>query len=192
VVAWQSGNSPGQLSQLESLGVPLFYSEPRQIEGIATSLERLGTLAGPAQLAQRAAAGFRKAVARLAVRYAGRDEVTVFYQIWDRPLMTINGHHLISAWLRLCGARNVFSDMPRLASAVSLEAVLAADPQAIISGTYAGKGHGWSALWRAWPQLEAVRHDRLYSVDAATMERQTPRALAAAERLCEQVDRVRR
>jgi iron complex transport system substrate-binding protein len=191
VVAWQSGNSPGQLAQLERLGLVLFYSEPREPAAIATSLERLGTLAGTAAAAERAAAAFRDGVAQLGARYAQQEPVSVFYQIWERPLMTINDAHIISAWLRLCGARNVFAGLSQLASAVSREAVLAADPEVILSGRYAGKGRGWEESWRAWPRLRAVAEGHLYSVPAEMMERQSPRALIAARELCGYIERAR-
>jgi iron complex transport system substrate-binding protein len=191
VVAWKSGNAPGQLAQLQRLGLVLFYSEPEELEAIATSLERLGALAGTAAAASQAAAAFREGVARLASRYAGREPVRVFYQIWERPLMTVSGRHMISAWLRVCGARNIFSGSSKLAPAVSLEAVLAADPEVIVAGRYPGKGQGWRKLWEAWPQLSATARRYLYSVPAELMERQTPRALIAARELCGHIDGAR-
>jgi iron complex transport system substrate-binding protein len=191
VVAWQSGNSPGQLRKLERLGLTLFYSEPQSIDDIATSLERLGRLAGSADTARKAAQAFRTGVRSLARHYAGRPTVSVFYQIWRRPLMTINGRHIISAWLRLCGARNVFADLPELAPAIDVEAVVEADPQVLLGGRYAGKSHDWQADWRRWSQLRAVAGGHLYTVPADSMERQTPRALSAARQLCAHIDKAR-
>ena len=191
VVAWQSGNSAGQLAQLERFGLVLFYSEPGQIDDVATTLERLGVLAGTATRGSEAAQAYRDGVARLAQRFSGREPVSVFYQIWERPLMTISGAHMISAWLRLCGGANVFAGLPDLATTVSLEAVLAADPQVIIAGRYPGKSGDWQRPWRAWPELRAVAGDHLYTVPAEMMERHTPRALVAAEELCEYIERAR-
>ena len=191
VVAWQSGNSAGQLAQLERFGLVLFYSEPGQIDDVATTLERLGVLAGTATRGSEAAQAYRDGVARLAQRFSGPEPVSVFYQIWERPLMTISGAHMISAWLRLCGGANVFAGLPDLATTVSLEAVLAADPQVIIAGRYPGKSGDWQRPWRAWPELRAVAGDHLYTVPAEMMERHTPRALVAAEELCEYIERAR-
>ena len=191
VVAWQSGNSAGQLAQLERFGLVLFYSEPGQIDDVATTLERLGVLAGTATRGSEAAQAYRDGVARLAQRFSGREPVSVFYQIWERPLMTISGAHMISAWLRLCGGANVFAGLPDLAPTVSLEAVLAADPQVIIAGRYPGKSGDWQRPWRAWPELRAVAGDHLYTVPAEMMERHTPRALVAAEELCDYIERAR-
>lgn len=192
VVAWKSGNASAQLTRLETLGLTVFYSEPRQLDDIATSLERLGTLAGTTRQAAVAARAFREGVRQLGREYAGRRAVRVFYQIWERPLMTVNGAHMISAWLRLCGASNVFAGLPELAPAVALEAVLEADPEVIVAGRYPGKGDAWQQAWRAWPSLRAVAGDHLYTVPAEMMERQVPRALAAARDLCQYIERARR
>ncbi len=189
VVAWQSGN--GQVpEQLQRLGLAVFLSEPRRIDDIATSLERLGRLAGSDIVAARAARHFREQVETLRSRYAGRRRLRVFYQVWDRPLMTVNGRHMISAWLRLCGAENIFSDLPELAPTVSLEAVVAADPDAIVAG--AGKSGNPLVEWKRWPGLGAVRLGHLLTVPADELERQTPRAVEGARVLCEKLDAVRR
>ena len=191
VVAWYSGNPAGQLERLESFGVTLFRSEPRDIDAIADNLLALGRLAGSEGVARAAAARFRERVSALRREYAGRPMVRVFYQIWDRPLMTINGRHLVSQWLALCGAHNIFADMPELAASVDIEAVLAADPDAILSGRHPGRVADWRQAWRRWPMLRAVRNGHLYEVSAERLERQTPRAVEAARELCAVIDEVR-
>jgi iron complex transport system substrate-binding protein len=91
----------------------------------------------------------------------------------------------------LCGADNVFAGLPELAAVIDEEAVLEADPHAMIAGYYPGKGEGWRRRWQSWPQLRAVRNGHLYTVPAETMERHTPRALEAARQLCARIDRAR-
>lgn len=191
VVAWQSGNSAGQLRQLERLGVTLFYSEPGMIDSIAANLERLGRLSGTETLAAAAARAFRDAVQSLRLRYAGREPVTVFYQVWEHPLMTVNGEQLISDWIRLCGGVNVFEDLSELAPVIDVEAVLQADPQVLIAGRYRGSDDGWRGPWLRWPQLRAVANGHLYTVPAEMIARQTPRALPAVEELCGYLEMAR-
>ncbi len=191
VVAWLSGNAKAQLQQLERFGVPVFYSEPRNIDDIAGNLLALGRLAGSEAKAGQAARAFRDGVQKLRLHYAGRRPVTAFYQIWSQPLMTINGRHMISHWMQLCGAQNIFADLPDLAPAINPEAVLKADPELMLAGRHPGKREDWTARWRKWKGLRAVQGDHLYTVPAETLERQTPRALQAASELCRHVDRVR-
>lgn len=191
VIAWQSGNPPAQVERLRALGLAVYVSEPRHIEDVATNIERLGRLAGTTDAALRAAQAFRQRHDGLRRRYAGRPPVTVFYQIWDQPLMTVNGRQLISDVIRLCGGRNVFADLPILAPTVDVEAVLAADPEAIVaSGAGAARPEGLDA-WRHWPQLRAVQRDNLFVVPPDVLQRHGPRILDGAEHLCAALEAAR-
>lgn len=192
VVAWQSGNPPAQVERLRALGLAVYVSEPRHIEDVATNIERLGRLAGTTDAALRAARAFRQRHEALRRRYAARPAVTVFYQIWDRPLMTVNGKQLISDVIRLCGGRNVFADLPILAPTVDVEAVLAADPEAIVASGAGAARPEWFDAWRRWPQLKAVRRDNLFVVPPDVLQRHGPRILDGAEHLCADLETARR
>jgi len=192
VVGWASGNPPGLAAQLRGLGLAVFLSEPRALEDVASNLERLGQLAGSEAQAARAAADYRARLRGLRERYAGRPPVRVFYQIWHRPLLTVNGEQLISKVIRLCGGRNVFADLPTLVPSLDVEAVLAADPDAILHGVRSAVGEDWVAFWRRWPQLRAVREGHLISLPADLLQRPSVRVLDGAGALCEALERVRR
>ena len=184
VVAWGSGNGPRVAARLEGLGLAVFVSEPRSLEAVATSLERLGRLAGSPRSGDRAAAEFRARRDALAGRHAGQPALAVFYQVWGDPLMTVNGDHLISALLRLCGGRNVFAGLPTLAPRVSLEAVLAASPEVIVAGVAEGSAEAALAPWRDWPGVPAVAARQLHALPADLLNRPGPRVLDGAELLC--------
>jgi iron complex transport system substrate-binding protein len=192
ILAWQSGNNPQQLLAIERLGIPVYRSEPHTLQDIPRTLGKLGHLLGleskAAQLANRMQAG----ITDLRQRYAQRKPLTGFYQIWDTPIYTINGKHIISNIMALCGVRNVFADAPILAPVVSMEAVLARDPQMIISGGSAKVRAENLAMWQAWPQLTAVRAHNLFYIDADLMQRDTPRILEGAKVLCLQAEEARR
>ncbi|MBK1727197.1 cobalamin-binding protein [Halorhodospira neutriphila] len=192
VVAWQGGNSPHQLERLEEAGATLYRSAQGRLERIPATLERLGRLAGTEAAAREAAAAFRERLAGLRRRYAGRDPVTVFYEIWDAPLMTVNGEQMISDAIRICGGRNIFAELDRLAPRVDKEAVLAADPEAIVAGGMGGEG-GRSLLapWRRYESLRAARRGNLFFVDPALLQRPTPRVLEGTARLCEHLEQAR-
>jgi iron complex transport system substrate-binding protein len=191
VVAWQSGNPDGQLERLQSLGMTMFLSEPRKLLDVPGTLVRLGELAGRDQVARDAADAFESRYRKLQRRYAGRPTVEVFYQVWRQPLMTVNGEHLISDVIRLCGGRNVFSDMPVLAPQIDIEAVLAMDPEVIIVGTGGTSETAELQGWSRWSMLAAVAQGNLYGVQRELLVRHSPRILDGAEQVCGILEKVR-
>ncbi|APR03337.1 cobalamin-binding protein [Thauera chlorobenzoica] len=191
VIGWPSGNRSAPLEHLRALGIPVYLNEPRSLDAVAHSLEQFGRLAGSEAPAQAAATAFRERRAALAARYRERPAVRTFYQIWDRPLMTVNDEHLIADVIRLCGGRNVFGQLSQLAPTIGVEAVLAADPEAIVAS---GMGEGrpeWLDQWKRWPQLEATRRDNLFFIPPERIQRHTPRILDGAQLLCEQLEQAR-
>ena len=190
VVAWKSGNPPGQIAQLEKLGIPIYYAEPRHLSDIPVDIERLGILAGSAETAKRSAAEFDHKMALLRSRYSGKSPVSVFYEIWTAPVMTVNHEHIISDVMRLCGARNVFGKLPVLTPTLSLEAVLKADPEAIIAGGEGGKPPPWLLDWKKW-DITASRKGNLFFIPADLISRPGPRILQGAQLFCSQVDEAR-
>ena len=191
VVAWGSGNPPAIIDQLRALGVPLFASEPRSLDDVATSLQTMGRLAGVEASANRAAAAFRQRAAEIRARYSARPPVRVFYQVWDQPLMTVNDAHVISKVLNLCGGSNVFGSLSALAPTVDVEAVLAADPEVIIGSEEAGARSDALDAWRRWPRLSATKRGNIFQMPPDIMVRHAPRILDAAQIVCDRLEQAR-
>ncbi|MCW8917379.1 MAG: cobalamin-binding protein [Gammaproteobacteria bacterium] len=184
VIGWQGGNNSQQLERLEALGLRLYRSEPRRLDDIASGMERLGLLTGNEHDANDQATQFRQRVEQLRHAAQGRAPRTLFYQIWDRPLMTVNGEHLINEVITLCGGRNIFAALPLPTPKVSTEAVIAADPEVIIASGMGAERPEWLDEWRQWPQLRAVKGERLYVIDPNLIQRATPRLLDGVAQMC--------
>ena len=191
VVAWRSGNSAQQLQRLAALGIPIYRSESRELADISSTLRRLGRLTGHNADAEDQAQRFDAAVADLRQRYARRSEMRVFYQIWRQPLLTVNGAHMISQALALCGARNVFADLSPLTPAVGEEAVLATDPDAIVTAMLPGNATDDLDLWRQREGLRASALGNLIYVEPDTLHRQSHRIVAGIAELCAKLDAAR-
>jgi len=191
VVAWPNAGSLRAVERLAQLGLPVFRSEPRELDDVARTLQRLGRLAGSQAQAESAAAAFRARAAALEKRYAAQRKVRVFYQIWDRPLLTVNGDHIISKVIALCGGENVFAGLPLLVPEVDREAVLRANPEAIVASGSNDAQPQWLEMWRQFPGLAAAARGQLYAIPADLIQRQTPRILDGAERLCGRLEGVR-
>lgn len=190
VVGWVDGNARSQLDRLIGLGIAVFWLAPRSFEDIADAVEKLARLTGADALGESRARAFLTDIAALRERYDDARPVRVFYQIWDRPLMTINQDELISKAIELCGGVNVFGRLPRLVPRVSTEAVLAADPEAIVTAGEPGT-HPWLEHWRQYPELTAVASGNLFIEPPDLLARPTLRMAQGARHLCQTLEQAR-
>lgn len=200
VLVWRHGNQGRELAQLESAGIKLFYVEPRRLDEVASSLIRVGALLGHEAQGHAVAAELRDGIHLLRQRYADVAPVTVFFQVWAQPLMTLNGQHLVSDLITLCGGRNLFGDAPALVPQVSVESVVAKNPEAILTaGEWTPQAPLWRRepeassfqLWRRFTNLTAVKRRWTYVVPGDLVTRQGPRVLDAAKAVCGALDEVR-
>ena len=188
VLAWRSGNSALQIDRLERIGIRVFVTEARSLADIPRIVRLVGVLAGSFDVAESRARQFENEIADLRKRYAGERRVAVFLEIWHAPTLTVNGTHLISDALRLCGGRNVFAAAKTLSPLVSREQILDARPEAIVTG-----GFGSEALqaWKGLESVPAVRNRRIYAIDPDWLHAQGPHLLQGVRALCERLELAR-
>lgn len=191
VLVWRSGNRARDFAQLEARGFRVFVTEPTRPEDVARLVRTVGRLAGTEPAAEAAAAAIEARLTALRARFAGRTEVRVFYEIWNEPLMTVNGTHVITALIELCGGRNVFAAAAPLTPVISREQVLAADPDAILVSSAPALAAQRLDAWRRWQTLRAVRRGDLYAMDPGLLNRMGPRLTDGAQALCDALDRAR-
>ncbi|XKF14418.1 cobalamin-binding protein [Halomonas sp. BLK-85] len=191
VIGWVSGNPPAQLEKLAALGLPVFYLEPQHFDGIASAIERLASLAGSDAQGYPAAEDFRNQMAALKARYADLEPVSVFYQVWESPLMSVNDENFIGQIISLCGGDNIMGEQARQVPRLNAEVVIAEDPAAIVTGGNGENSRNGLEHWRQYPELSAVANDHLFVVPSSLIQRPTPRLAQGARLLCEQLDNVR-
>lgn len=184
VIFWGSGNSQAVLKQLLRLKIPVYIDEPSKLEDIARSLRDFGMLSGHPQQGKAQAQHFLHDLEALRKFYSREKPVSVFYQIWNGPLQTLNGSHITSNLISLCGGRNIFAGEPGLAPVVSKESVINRNPEVILASGEGNERPAWLDDWLAWPDIAAVKHQRLYFISADIVQRHTVRMLDGAEQLC--------
>jgi iron complex transport system substrate-binding protein len=191
VIAWQSGNGDKIISPLRKLGIPVFVVETREIERIPNLFRRFGQLSGNNELAQQRIEEFTQRLQLLGDAQIGKSVVRTFYQIWDQPLITLNGKHMVSDVIELCGGVNVFADAAPLVPYVNIESIVAADPQVIIAGGSQDEQSSWFSSWQKWDGISAVQHKQIYLIPADLMQRHSVRILDGAQMMCEYLDNAR-
>lgn len=194
VLAWEGGTPQALVQRLRELGYPVMVIRTRSVEDIAAAIRRIGARLGTAAVADTAARAFLQ---ELEAAVAGRPDagdvrdarpLRVFYQVASRPLYTVNGGHFISELIGRCGGENVFADLDELAPVVTVESVLARDPEVILAP--AGEA-GVLERWRTWNSLAAVRAGNLRTIPPDTLARPSPRLVEGAADICAAIEASR-
>jgi iron complex transport system substrate-binding protein len=192
VLAWRSGTRAREVAQLEARGFRVYATEAGTLQDVPRLVRALGRLAGTSAIADRRAGEIEAQLDAIRSRHAGRPEVRVFYEIWHEPLMTVNGRHLVSGMLALCGGTNVFADAAPLTPVISREQVLAANPDAILLSAPPDQARETAESWRQFKALRAVQRGQLHAMDPALVNRMGPRVVEGAEAICGTLERVRK
>lgn len=190
VLVWPTGTPAAVIEQVRRLGLKVESVPTYRLADVPAALRRIGALAGSAQLAEQAALQFERDVAAERASHAASTPLRVFIEIDDEPVYTVNGEHIISEVVQLCGGSNVFAQLPQIAPPITLEAVLERDPQVIVTtdDTIADP----LAQWSHWPRLKAVQARTIYSLPSDLVARATPRLAQGVRATCAALDDARR
>lgn len=191
VLGWQSGLSARDRAMFGKLGLRLLVLEPRHLDDIPKTLRLLGQVGGAGELAEASAREFERQRDGLRLQYAARAPMRAYFQIADAPLLTVNGDHIISDVLRLCGAENVFAAAPLLTPTISTEALLVARPDVLFAlGERPRQMEDVLRTWRTLP-LPAIKQQRYGFIESDLMSRASPRILQGAATVCQQIAAAR-
>jgi len=191
IVAWKSGNKLADLKKLESLGLNVFYTHPKNIGEISNDLIRLGTLTGLEKNAAQVASDIQNKHQRLIAKYASKQRVPVFYQLWHDPLRTVGPDSWIESLINDCNGENLFNDSAAPYPLVSLESVLLKSPQVIVIPHHSGEVGAKREIWNNWEKIDAVKHNRIFTLNGDLLHRFSPRAVEGLALLCEAIDSAR-
>lgn len=189
LLAWQSGTPAHVIDELKSRGYRVEVIRTTGLNDIPAALRRIGELTGHSTMADTEADSFVAGLDSLAQRASGTAAIRVFYQVSIRPLYTINGEHYVSQLIEICGGRNIFADLGKLAPLVGVEAVLERDPEVLLAGEDAGPRA--FSQWERWPAMAANRYGNRFMMPAAEIGRATPRLLEAGAAICSALEEGR-
>ncbi len=185
VVVWSGGTSPTQVARLESVGLRIYRHRLTRLDDIAPSLVRLGRLTGTQAAAQAAAAQITQRIGALRNLYLQAAPASVLLQAWDRPIYTVGRAEIMTDVIHACGYRNLYEDLTDPGPAVTLESVLARDPDIILAlAPDANSARDWVAGWSAYASMRAVRSGRVLAWTDQRLSRLGPSIVDAAEDLC--------
>ena len=190
-VVWPGGGNPAQIEEISRMHIPMYRQQVNSLADIASSLRRLGALAGTRNVAEQAAQKIETRLATLTRTYGSSQHPSVLMEVWNHPFYTVGGTHLMSDALRICGARNVFGDLKELGPVIDVEAIVARDPDIIVAAAPPGAGAEWLADWKRFTTLRAVRNGNLIAFEDQRLTRLGPSVIDATEALCKALAKAR-
>jgi iron complex transport system substrate-binding protein len=190
ILVWGSGTAARTKDKLRDLGWTVYEVEIRAVAGLEATLRQVGALAGTSTVAEARARAIGADWDALRAEYAGRRPVRVLFQLWDAPLMTLNGQHLVSSAITACGGRNVFAELPTLTATVSWEAAVQRDPEIVLTGGSPSEP-ARAGRWAEFPQVSATRAHQFARVDGDLLLRSGPRFVQGAREMCVAIERAR-
>ncbi len=191
IIYWPEGNPSRDIERLKQLKMPLFASDPNTFVEIANDIKRFGALTGNNDESEKIAQSFLKEVDQVRENNKNKQMLRVFYQVWDKPLLSQNGDTFISRVINLCGGENIFAALPIKSPQISIEAVLTENPDIILVGATNGQRPAWLDGWQQYSYLKAVKNNQLKTVDADVIHRPTLRLLDATKQVCAVFDELR-
>ena len=192
VIGWKEGNQFHQVERLMDLGLTVFVNEPQRLEDVAADITRFGILGGREDEARAVAQEYMTGLSLLRDQYSGLEKVSVFYQVWPNPLITVTDKQIIGNVIQLCGGNNIFAGLSMATPQVGKEAVLTKNPDTIIVSGMNEARPDWLDEWKQWSFLKATTYDNLFFIDPDIIQRHTSRILLGSRRLCEILEQARK
>lgn len=183
-LAIKDGNPLHTIKRIESLGIPVYVVNPRSLDGIIEMINGLGDILGAGDRAAQITGDMRVRIARVRARLAGEiDRPRVFFQIDAAPIVSAGRDTFIHELIVTAGGINLAADAGTAYPKFSWEDILVFRPEVAIVASMAG-GFSVEDLrsdWQKWPQLPAVKDNRLHVVEANLVDRPTPRLVDGLE-----------
>ncbi|AEX20929.1 vitamin B12 ABC transporter substrate-binding protein BtuF [Vibrio sp. EJY3] len=189
VIAWPSGNPAKELEKLAQFDVPIYYSTSSSLMDITNNIEQLSQYSENPQIGQKAADDFRTQLKVLKDKYNTEDKVRYFYQLSEKPIITVAGKNWPSEVFSFCGGENIFSSAGSPYPQVSIEQIITRQPDVIFTSRHAMSSDG---MWSEWKnEVPALKDGHIWSLNADWINRPTPRTLNAITEVCDYFESVR-
>jgi len=185
VIGTKGGNDPKVVTLLEQAGIPVFITDPRNLNGLFETLLTIGELCGVKDRALILLDDLRARVKKIINKTKGVYRPKVFLQINLNPIMSVNRETLHHEIISLAGGRNIMADAAVQYPVLSIEEVIKRAPEIIIISSMERGGRFEEAKiqWYRWKAIPAVKMGKVYLFDSDLIDRPSPRIVDALEKM---------
>lgn len=187
VLLYKSGANRDAATRLRGLGIPVLELATDRMQDFDRIARLVGTALGEPARAESLVARTERELAAATTRPPVRP--SVFLLVWDNPPMTLGRGSFLSEIVERAGARNVFDDLATSSASISVEAVVARDPDFIL---VSGPAEPAIAKRPEWQAVRAVRERRFLHVEGSEFNRPSPRVALAVRALAAALARAAR
>ncbi len=180
VVVYESPENAAAVERLRASGVEVLVLRIDLLKDLRRAFDTLGVLLGDTTQATLVRDSVFASLHRVRDATAGLERPTVFWHVWDSPIITIGSGSFLTELVNIAGGRNVYEDIKGPSATVSLEDIVRRDPHYIFAGPITAAHIRADPQWRAVP---AVREGRLIVFDTMLVGRPSVRLGEAARSL---------
>ena len=182
-LATKDGNPKSVINRLASLKIPVYVVNPHNLDAILETILEIGMILDAGDKAAILTRRMQNRIQRVKSRVSQvENRPRVFVQIGVSPIVSAGTDTFIHELIKLAGGQNLAEGRvayPRF----SREQVLALEPEIFIITSMARQAafEQVKAEWRRWPNMPAVRNERIYLVDSDLFDRPSPRLVTGLE-----------
>jgi len=184
-IATKDGNPKAIIDRLASLNIPVYVVDPHSLNTILETIREIGTILNADDRAITLTTSMRARIQRVKSRVAQvNHRPRVFFQIGVSPIVSVGTETFIHELIEIAGGKNL-AEGPLAYPRFSREQVLTLKPEVLIITSMARQAvfEQVKAQWRRWPNIPAVRDDRIHLVDSDLFDRPSPRLVNGLELL---------
>ena len=185
VVGTADGNRKETVVQLEGLGVPIYVTNPKRLEGILAMVDALGRITGKDKEAEKLTLTLKNRVRTLSSLVSRQKKRSVFFQVGFEPIITVGRDTLHNQLITLAGGVNIAGGEKIMYPRYSIEGVVARQPEVIVLSPMkyeADITKLWNQ-WKKWQTIPAVRDNRLHIIDTDLIDRSSYRIVDGLEEM---------
>ena len=185
IIGTADGNRKETVMRLESLGMPVYVTNPKTLDEILEMVLAIGRITGKEREAKKLTLDLKNRVKNLSSLVNGRRKKSVFFQVGGEPIITVGRDTVHNQLITLAGGVNIAGGEKTLYPRYSVEEVVARQPEVIIltSMKYEADVSNILNKWKKWPHIPAVKDNRLHIIDTDLIDRSSPRIVDALEEM---------
>jgi iron complex transport system substrate-binding protein len=169
------------VARLEERDIPVLVMEPQTVDHVYEAIRLVGAAAGVKETAETVVSEIEQQINSVREKLAALkddEKVTVYYELWYDPPMSIGNRTFIHEVITAAGGKNIFADVEDNYPTVSPEAVAEKNPRVILYPDDHGTAEMVSDQYYArpgWAEIAALKDKRIYGVNSDLFNRPGPR-----------------